>query len=482
MPRWAPSSPSTCPCLGEPVTRDGKADPGKAVVVMNITDPGFRDFRTDASCIVRPQSLIGERFVECEPTQPRAPGSEPPPELSQIPDGDPGAGQYLLPLKNNGQTVDLDLINNIMRVPYRDRFRLILNELGAGLAGRGKDLEEVVKRANPALRQTDRVLKILADQNRTLAGLASDSDQVLAPLARERASIGGFITNANTAAQATAERRVDLERQFELFPGALRELRSTMVQLKRLSDEGEPVLADLGAAAPNLTTATKKLVPFSRAGIPALTSLGNAAQAAGPKLVAADPLTVDFITLGKQTSPIAKNLKRLVNTLQLTGGYEYLLNTLRNSATAVNGFDSYGHFVRQNPLVSNCINYAPAATSGCVANYTGAGLTATAGTAKLGKSLASGVAGGVGAGADQGSGAPPEETTTPQDVGTVPDLNAEPPPPDRTEPDQPQTGSGAAGASLTAKAPGRHRRHRRARPMDMQTTRLLLSFLLGDRS
>ena len=57
----------------------------------SITDPGYQDFRSDAECIVRPQSLIGERFVECEPTQARAAGAQPPPPLEQI-DGGPGQG------------------------------------------------------------------------------------------------------------------------------------------------------------------------------------------------------------------------------------------------------------------------------------------------------------------------------------------------------------------------------------------------------
>ena len=68
----------------------------KAAVVLDITDPGYQDFRKDAECTVRPQSLIGERFVECELTQARAPGTEPPPALDQIKDG-PGKGEYLLP-------------------------------------------------------------------------------------------------------------------------------------------------------------------------------------------------------------------------------------------------------------------------------------------------------------------------------------------------------------------------------------------------
>jgi ABC-type transporter Mla subunit MlaD len=71
----------------EAARADGSPDPGKAVVVLQIDDPGFQDFREDASCLIRPQSLLGEKYVECEPTQPRAPGTEAPPELAVIADG-----------------------------------------------------------------------------------------------------------------------------------------------------------------------------------------------------------------------------------------------------------------------------------------------------------------------------------------------------------------------------------------------------------
>ena len=70
-----------------------EAVPGKAVIVMKIEDPGFQDFREDATCMIRPQSLIGEKYVDCRPTLPRAPGTEPPPPLKKIPDGQPGAGE-----------------------------------------------------------------------------------------------------------------------------------------------------------------------------------------------------------------------------------------------------------------------------------------------------------------------------------------------------------------------------------------------------
>ena len=347
----------------------GHPEPGKAVAVLNIEDSGFKDFREDASCTIRPQSLIGERYVDCTPTQPRAPGEEPPPELEEIPDGEPGEGQRLLPLENNGTTVDLDLIQNIQRVPYRDRFRLILNDLGAGLAARGDDLGEVIDRANPALRQTDRVLNILALQNRQLASLASDGDAVLEPLARNRTSVTGFLRNAAIAADATAERGADLEEGLQKFPATLRQVRLTMTKLKEFADQGTPLFADLRDSGANISKATQKLAPFARAGVPALTSLGSAAQSAGPKLAAADPLLTELADTGSAAVPVGNSLSSLFDTFIRTKGFESLGDFIYNTNGAINGFDSFGHFLRTSVQVTNCIDVSATLIQGCEAFF-----------------------------------------------------------------------------------------------------------------
>ena len=123
---------------------------------------------------------------------------------------------------------------------------MIIDELGTGLAARGSDLNAVIHRANPALGDTDKVLKILASQNRALAQLATNSDTVLAPLARERRQISGFVTQANTTAVASAQRAADISRTFQLFPSFLRQLRPLMADLGTLADQGTPVMTELG--------------------------------------------------------------------------------------------------------------------------------------------------------------------------------------------------------------------------------------------
>ena len=345
------------------------ADPGKAVVVLNIDNDGFKDFRSDASCTIRPQSLIGERYVDCTPTQPRPPGTPPPPQLQKIADGQPGGGQYLLPLENNGTTVDLDLIQNIQRLPSRDRFRLILNELGAGLAARGRDLGEIIDRANPALRETDRVLNLLAQQRRQLASLATNGDTDLAPLARNRASITGFLHNAAIAGSATAERGGDLESGLQKLPATLHQVRLTMTKLKDFADQGTPLFADLKLAGTNISKATQDLAPFARAGIPALQTLGSAAQSAGPKLVASDGLLGDLAATGSSAVPVGNNLSSLLDTFTKTQGFQNLADFIYNTSGAINGFDSFGHFLRSNVQVTNCLAVQPIVLQGCEAFF-----------------------------------------------------------------------------------------------------------------
>ena len=352
--------------------------PGKAVVVMNITDPGFKDFRQDASCLIRPQSLIGEKYIDCTPTQPRAPGTQPPPPLVKIPDGQTGAGQYRLPLENNGKTVDLDLIQNIQRLPYRDRFRLILNDLGAGLAGRGQDLGEVIDRANPALRQTDRVLAILAQQNRQLASLASNGDAVLKPLADNRTHITGFFRNAAISGQATAERSPALEEGLRKFPATLRQVRLTMTKLKQFADEGTPLFTDINIAAPGLSKATVNLPKFARLGIPALQSLGDAGQAAGPKLVAADGLLTQLVGTANSSVPVGQNFSNFLDTFTKTQGFQSLMDFIYNSVGSTNGFDAFGHFLRSNLQLTSCVEVAVSVQSGCEAFFRSATTTPTA--------------------------------------------------------------------------------------------------------
>ena len=131
----------------------------RAAVTISITDQRFTPFHDDATCAIRPQSLIGEEYVDCTP------GTRAPPGAAAHPRG-PGHGHLLPPVTRTSSPIDSDIVQDISTEPVRQSLAVIIDEFGTGLAARGSDLNAVIHRANPALGQTDKVLKILAGQNR----------------------------------------------------------------------------------------------------------------------------------------------------------------------------------------------------------------------------------------------------------------------------------------------------------------------------
>jgi hypothetical protein len=240
----------------------------------------------------------------------------------------------------------------------RQRFTIILNELGAGLAGRGSDLREVVKRANPALQELDRVLAILAGENKILAKLAVDSDIALKPFAAVRSRFADFIAQSNTVAQASARHLTALEKNLVDFPPFLRQLGPAMERIGRFADQTTPVFADLKVAAPGIDEAFTHLAPFSDSSIAFFKSLGQTAKVSGPALASLRPLLGRLRALGTQASPFASNFAALLTSLRDTGGLERLMDFIFLGASSSNGFDALGHFLRAEAVGTACVTYA----------------------------------------------------------------------------------------------------------------------------
>lgn len=368
--------------VGETVTIDGvnvgkvqSVQPtphARAAVVMKIENPGFQDFREDASCTIRPQALIGEKFVDCLPTQPRVEGTPLPPPLKTIPSGQEGAGDVLLPVTRTHSPVDQDLLGDIARLPERERLTILINELGAGFAGRGKDLNVVLHRANPALEGLERVLAILAKENKVLTDLAVEGDRATAPLAADRERLTGFINSSATVARASANHRSQIAQSFAAFPAFLEQLGPAMERLGRFADQTTPTMTDLGVAAPGLNKTFESFGPFSKSSEAFFKSFGENARRSSAALRAVEPLLPLVKGFGKQAKPASVNLSGLLTSLRSTGGLERLLDFIYLGSGSVNGYDALGHFLRAEVVAStNCLTYA-ILPHGCSGSFTGA--------------------------------------------------------------------------------------------------------------
>lgn len=340
----------------------------KAVVVLDITDPAFQDFREDATCRIGLQSLIGEQYIDCDPTQRRGEGVVPAASLTVASSG-PAKGQYVLPLGRTSSPVGPDLLANIMRVPQRDRFRLIIAELGVGLSGNGAELKGAIERANPTLQQANRLVEILANQNETIDALVQQSDAALAPLAERRGDLAGFTSASARVGAAAAERGDDLERDLERLPGFLAELGPAAARIGRLADQAGPAVANLASRAPELNTAVTQLGPFSRAATPAITSLGKVADQGRETIPKLDRLADQLRATGGPLVPVANGLSELGTSFDRTGGVANILRTLYFYTGALNGKDATSHYQRTSAYLSTCISRQATTIGQCIAQF-----------------------------------------------------------------------------------------------------------------
>lgn len=355
--------------LSEPESSD---EPFRAVVEFEISEPGFDSLREDTECEIRQQSLIGEYYVDCQPGT----------SDQELPEG------ATIPIEQTSSTIPADLVNNVLREPYRERLRLIIAELGTGLAGRPDDLAETLRRAHPGLRETNEVLGILAGQTQVLRDFVSDSDEVIDDLAANRDDVVRFVEEAGETAEIAATRREELAQQFERLPTFLAELDPTMVRLGQLADAQIPLLADLRAASDELRTFFVELGPFSQASRPAIRTLGDtsvvgrrainesANEVRELKRVArgaggvGEPLRQFLQTMddrdraieddrrsaltdppGFDRESLQNRTNRGLGTRGFTG-FEALLNYSFWQSLSINSFDGISHFLRAGLLVN----------------------------------------------------------------------------------------------------------------------------------
>jgi virulence factor Mce-like protein len=213
----------------------------------------------DTECSSEPQSLIAEYFISCEPA------------------GPPLEDNGVIPASQVSQTVQNDLVFNTMREPFRQNLRLLINEFGTALAGNPESLNEAIRLGAPALAQLRQATRILASQNRIIRDLNVDADEVIGRLAARREDVVRFIQEARDTAAASAARREDLSRDFEILDDFLAELQPTLVELENVARQNTPLLTDLEAAAPGLNRLALNLPGFSDASRSSLEGLGAAA-------------------------------------------------------------------------------------------------------------------------------------------------------------------------------------------------------------
>jgi virulence factor Mce-like protein len=331
----------------------------KARFILEV-DPEFGPLRDDASCKILPEGFIAESFIQCETGTPGRPEL---PRRGELP---------TVPLARTSASVQLQDVLDTFPLPVDQRIRAILTELGIAAAGRGEDLNALLRRANPALADTRRMLAVVGAQQQALDRAIVSTDDVLGALGRRSTDVREFVARAADVTELTAGRRRTLERGVQRLPALLRQAQRSLASLDDVGSRLTPTADALRASAPQLRRLTDLATPLARQGIPALRGFRPAVASLRKAAVPATPLVRELgRSTGRASSGVAQT-RRLLETTREAGGLEFLQDIFYALSTATATYDSVGHAASINVnLDLRCImqNDAP----GCSAKFNAPG-------------------------------------------------------------------------------------------------------------
>jgi phospholipid/cholesterol/gamma-HCH transport system substrate-binding protein len=332
----------------------------KARVEASI-DSRFMPFHQDATCTIRPEGLIAENYVDCDP------GSANSPPLRATAGNPP-----TVPVQNTTEPVSLLDLFNMFNLPTQERFQTIINELGIGTAGGGSNFNDILRRANPTLQLADQAISILSNQRTQLAGIVDNTNTIAAEAAGHTGDLQRFLDRSAALTSLTASHTDALSQSIARLPALLAAAQPALQQLDTVAVDGTPLVNQLHAAVPSLNQATTDLGPFVTAAKPALVKMGQALQKAIPAIRNTTPLVKTLTNYTQRSLPGTKLFARLSANLQQHGFLENFLEVLYGIATTLSRHDNDSHMLSillEGPGNGTCGNYATTPVQGCSAHY-----------------------------------------------------------------------------------------------------------------
>ena len=318
------------------VVAEGLDPAGNRTLATIELDPRFAPVHADARAILRQKTLLGETFVEMTLG---TPGSR------TLPEGG------LLADSRIGRAVTLDQVVQAFDPVTRQAFRKWQQDLAAGTAGRGSNLNDALGNLPGFVAGAGDVLDVLNAQSAAVRRLVRNSGVVFNAVSADRSQLRNLIVGADQTFAATASEQQALAAAISILPTFLDETKATLAKLQVFAANTDPLIHDLRPAAhdlaptlhdvrvlaPDLKRTFQKLDPLiraSRTGLPALRDI----------LVAVKPLLGNLDPFLEQLNPILQWLEYnqyMVGDF-LSKGAETLAAT-----TTPQTSQEVGHYLRQ---------------------------------------------------------------------------------------------------------------------------------------
>jgi virulence factor Mce-like protein len=324
----------------------------------------FMPFRANATCIIRPEGLIAENYIDCNP------GSPPAPILTSQHGLPP-----TVPVQNTTEPVSILDLFNIFNLPTRERFQVIVNELGIGTAGEGQNFNDILRRANPALGLARQVIGILNRQRSQLATIVDATNTIAAQAAGHTADLQNFLDKAAALTSLTASHSSNLSLAINRLPGLLGAAQPALSQLDTVALDATPLVNQIHASVPALNRVTNDFGPFVKVARPGLADLGTALKKAIPAVRDTTPVVKTLRSYIAKSLPGTELVARLFSNLQQHGFVENLVSLFYYIGASLSRYDSTSHMLSVLLVPGSglqCGAYATTPVAGCSAHYGGA--------------------------------------------------------------------------------------------------------------
>jgi phospholipid/cholesterol/gamma-HCH transport system substrate-binding protein len=163
---------------------------GDALVRMSL-QPGIH-LRQDTRAVIRPKTLLGEKFVELVRKQGSSQG--------YLPSG------ATIPKAQTGQAVEIDDILNAMDAPTRKAMSESFRQLGIALDGRQQDLGAALPPLDTTMANLRPLARVGESRQKELDRILTNLNTIMQALADEQEQLGHLVDSGDTVMSAIASR------------------------------------------------------------------------------------------------------------------------------------------------------------------------------------------------------------------------------------------------------------------------------------
>ena len=234
----------------------------------------------------------------------------------------------------------------------------MIQSLGAGLAGRGDELNSTLRGTNTTIEHGTALVGLLHRNRNTVADLVDHLGKVMSAVGDRGAAIDTIAHSGNTALRAIGDRDAALAETLRELPATLDRLRDATATIGDVSDSATPVVANLADAAVDLGPAISDLAVSARDGRKVIAALDDALPDLNHVALGATSLHDTLVPAVPKLKPVLCELNPMLRYL-LPYRRDFL-DILFHLSGASHAYDGTGHTVRLMPLLSeNSISGAP---------------------------------------------------------------------------------------------------------------------------